>query len=252
MSTFCSTSPCKEDKDTITGTSTNCSVCGTLSPWSLRERRDEDGISGMRISSCRHTSTSWFSICGIGTSSDRTMNMLSTICSTVRRWSRSCGLTSHHAGLFFVEAEELQLGSVGRWGGGREPDFLGLLGRPGIMDRIGFGNLNPSCDAKEKKKQQKKKTHVMKNSNRKIKKRKTQKKTNTTIINNNKIIILIMIVNKPFPLLGLGLALPSWGWGWPFLLGWPFPLSGLGLALSEGWPFLLAVGVGPSGFQSFN
>ena len=40
----------------------------------------------------------------------------------------------------------------------REPDFWGLFGRPGKMDRIGFGNPFPSFDAKEKKKQQKKNT----------------------------------------------------------------------------------------------
>ena len=45
-------------------------------------------------------------------------------------------------------------------GGGRrrgvgEPDFWGLLGRPGMMDRIGFGNRIPSFEAKEKKKKTK-------------------------------------------------------------------------------------------------
>ena len=119
MSTFCSTSPDKEEQDTIVGTSTNCSaVCGTLSTRRLRERRDEDEIlgtsiacSGMRISSCRHTSTCWFSICGTGTSSDGTMNVLSRICSTVRHWSRSCGLTS-----------KSRSGPSRGWGEGGVPD----------------------------------------------------------------------------------------------------------------------------------
>ena len=31
-----------------------------------------------------------------------------------------------------------------------EPDFWGLFGRPGMMERIGFGNLIYSFDAKEK------------------------------------------------------------------------------------------------------
>ena len=49
--------------------------------------------SGMRTSSCRHTSTSWLSICGTGTTSDGAKSTVSTICSTVCRWSLSCGLT---------------------------------------------------------------------------------------------------------------------------------------------------------------
>ena len=49
--------------------------------------------SGIRTSSCRHTSTSLLSICGTGTSSDGAKSTVSTICSTVCRWSFSCGLT---------------------------------------------------------------------------------------------------------------------------------------------------------------
>ena len=36
--------------------------------------------------------------------------------------------------------------------GGEEPDFWGSFGRPGMMDRIGLGNLIPSFDAKERNK----------------------------------------------------------------------------------------------------
>ena len=85
----------------IVVTSTNCSaVCSAKCARRL-QCRDGDEILGTSITSsgiwksiCRHTSTSWFSICGTRTSSDGTTSVLSTICSTVRRWSLSCGLTS--------------------------------------------------------------------------------------------------------------------------------------------------------------
>ena len=64
----------------------------------------------------------------------------------------------------------------------REPDFCGLFGRPGMMDKIGFGNLIYSVDAKGKKKN----------------KRKTRK--NNEIYNYNYssnlcLIIIIIIIN---------------------------------------------------------
>ena len=47
MSTLCSTSPRKEEKDTIAGTSTNCSaICCTKGTWRLPERWDKDEIFG--------------------------------------------------------------------------------------------------------------------------------------------------------------------------------------------------------------
>ena len=87
----------------IVGTSTSCSaVC---SAKCIRRLRGGQGVgeilgtsiacSGMRTSKSRHTSTSWFSICGTGTSSHETKSTVSTICSTVCRWSLSCGLTSY-------------------------------------------------------------------------------------------------------------------------------------------------------------
>ena len=54
--------------------------------------------SGIRTSSCRHTSTSWLSICGTGISSDGAKSTVSTICSTVCRWSLSCGPDAQRGG----------------------------------------------------------------------------------------------------------------------------------------------------------
>ena len=103
MSTFCFVISCSKDQDTIVGTSTNCSaICSAKRTRRLRGGRGVGEIlgtsiacSGMRTSKSRHTSTSWFPICGTGTSSDGAKSTVSTICSTVCRWSLSCGLTSY-------------------------------------------------------------------------------------------------------------------------------------------------------------
>ena len=71
----------------IVGTSTNCSTVCSAKRTRLRGGRGVDEILGTSIacsgigkSRCRHASTSWFSLCGTGTSSDGTTGGLSTIC----------------------------------------------------------------------------------------------------------------------------------------------------------------------------
>ena len=101
MLTFCTTVRCNDEYDMIVGTSTNCSAVCSAKRTRRRQGRAGDEIlgismtcSGIRTSSCRHTSTSWSPICGTRTSSDGAKRTVSTICSTVCRCTLPCGLTA--------------------------------------------------------------------------------------------------------------------------------------------------------------
>ena len=106
MSIICSAVDCwSEEKDITVGTSTNCSaISGSLSIE--REQRDGDEIlgtsitcsTGVCVSTSLMMSTSCAPACGKGTSSICTHGKTSTMCSSVCRWTRSCGRPSTRGG----------------------------------------------------------------------------------------------------------------------------------------------------------
>ena len=101
MSTFCFVMSCSKDQDTIVGTSTSCSA-SCVSRTRARIGTSSDKILGTSITcsgsgkgmsrKCARFSNCP-TICGAG-SSRVSKGTGSTICCTVRRCARSCGLTS--------------------------------------------------------------------------------------------------------------------------------------------------------------